>query len=102
MLFSRIALTLATLAASTFAANEFTLKTSSSSSAFNGLYVEAYHTGAGLSDPVLSTTSSSAGKFFLNDTTLLLDIGEPDTYYAVEIYGDTDYAGKSTWHFNHT
>ncbi|CRG91240.1 hypothetical protein PISL3812_08288 [Talaromyces islandicus] len=96
MLFAKIALSLASLAAGVSAAqNEFHLKTVSSSPSKNNLYVEAYHTGAGLADAVLTTSSSAAGKFYLNETYLQMDIGQEFTY-GFELGGATNYAG---WEF---
>ncbi|KAH8703451.1 hypothetical protein BGW36DRAFT_369363 [Talaromyces proteolyticus] len=96
MLFSQIVLTAASLAASVIAApNEFRIKTVSSSASKNGLYVESYHTGAGLADPVLTTSTANAGKFYLNNTYLQQDIGQ-EFSYGFELGGATNYAG---WEF---
>lgn len=96
MLFTKIALSLASLAVGVSAAaapKEFHLKTVSTSSSKNNLYVEAYHTGAGMADAVLTTSTSAAGKFYLNDTHLQMDIGQ-DFSYGFELGGATNYAGE--------
>lgn len=94
MLFTKIALSLASLAAGVSATQkEFHLKTVSSSSSKNNLYVEAYHTGAGMADAVLTTSTSAAGKFYLNETYLQMDIGQEFTY-GFEVGGATNYAGE--------
>lgn len=95
MLFTHLALAVATFAASSLAApSEFYLKTTGSNiTAHNNLYVEAYHTGAGLGDPVLTTVTANAGHFYLNETYLQMDIGQEYTY-GFDIGGATNYAGK--------
>lgn len=97
MLFSQVALTVATLAASSLAApSEFYLKTTASNiSSHNNLYVEAYHTGAGMADAVLTTSTADAGHFYLNETYLQMDIDEEYTY-GWDIGADTNYAGTSS------
>ena len=78
MLFKQVALTAAFVAGSLA---EFYIKsTGSSIPAHNNLYVEAYHTGAGLADAVLTPNTTYAGHFFLNNTALRMDID--DTEYT--------------------
>ena len=94
MLFTNFALSLAALAAGVSAAQkEFNLKTVSSSPSKNNLFVEAYHTGAGLADAVLTPSASAAGKFYLNETYLQMDIGQEFTY-GVSLGGATTDAGE--------
>ena len=95
MLFKSLSLAVASLAASSLAApSEFYLKTTGSNiTAHNNLYVEAYHTGAGLGDPVLTTVTANAGHFYLNETYLQMDIGQ-EFSYGFDIGGATNYAGK--------
>ncbi|RAO68278.1 uncharacterized protein BHQ10_004290 [Talaromyces amestolkiae] len=97
MLFTQFALAAATLAAGSLAApSEFYLKTTGSNiTAHNNLYVEAYHTGAGLGDPVLTTVTANAGHFYLNETYLQMDIGQEYTY-GFDVGGATNYAA---WEF---
>lgn len=94
MLFTKIVLSLATLAAGVSATQkEFHLKTVSNSPSKNNLFVEAYHTGAGMSEAVLGTSKSAAGKFYLNETYLQMDIGQEFTF-GFELGGATNYAGE--------
>lgn len=92
---TQLALAVATFAASSLAApSEFYLKTTGSSIiAHNDLYVEAYHTGAGLSDAVLTTSTADAGHFYLNETYLQMDIGQ-EYSYGFDVGGATNYAGE--------
>ena len=97
MLFTHLTLAaIAPLATSSLAAatdNEFYLKTTDSNiSAHNNLLVEGYHTGAGLSDPVLTTVEANAGHFYLNETYLQMDIGQAFTY-GFDLGSATNYAG---------
>ncbi|OKL62209.1 hypothetical protein UA08_02454 [Talaromyces atroroseus] len=98
MLFTQIALAAATFVAGSFAAaDEFYIKTTGSSlSSHNDLFLEAYHTGAGLADAVLSTDNINAGHFYLNDTELRMDVGDVDYAYGFELAADSGYAA---WQF---
>lgn len=60
---------------------------------FNDLYVESYHTGAGLSDATLSPSTEYAVKGFLNSTSTewQIDLGNPFPWGLI-MYGDTNYA----------
>ncbi|EED18686.1 conserved hypothetical protein [Talaromyces stipitatus ATCC 10500] len=97
MLFPQLALAFATFAAWSLAApSEFLLKTTGSNiTAHNNLYVEAYHTGAGMADAVLTTVTANAGHFYLNETYLQMDIGQ-EFSYGFDIGGATNYAA---WEF---
>jgi hypothetical protein len=85
MLFNKIvgcAATLATMVAASpvdierrAVSKPFHLKTSSANAAFNGLYVESYHTGAGTSDPVLTTVVANSPEFVLNGTYVTTELG---------------------------
>lgn len=93
MLFTKVALAVAALAGSTFAADEFYLKTTGSNvTAHNDLYVEGYHTGAGQAVAVLSSDTTNAGHFYLNNTALLMDIGDADYTYGFEMLDAAPYA----------
>lgn len=59
------------------------------------LLVEAYHTGAGLNDAVLTKNVSTAAKFYLNGTVAQFDLGSPDIQWFMAMGGDTNYAGES-------
>ncbi|OJJ46573.1 hypothetical protein ASPZODRAFT_132641 [Penicilliopsis zonata CBS 506.65] len=75
---------------------EFLLKTTSSTNdAHNNLYVEAYHTGAGLNDAVLTSSTATAAKAFLNETYLEFDLGTPFSW-SFSMGADTNYAA---WEF---
>jgi len=61
---------------------------------YNGWYLETYHTGAGLADPVFTNTTVSPA--FLNGTQLQFDVGGTYPFSAVASPGDTNYA---RWEF---
>lgn len=93
-----IALLVATALANPLARDskeEFNLKTSNATNnAHNGLYVYSYHTGAGLSDAVLSRNASIAPSFYLNGTRALTSLGTQFSWGVVAT-GDTNYACMS-------
>jgi hypothetical protein len=60
----------------------------------NGLYVIAYHTGAGLNDAVLTSDIARASKGFLNDTCQLFDFGT-QVSWGMNMGGASNYAGES-------
>lgn len=95
MRFTQIIAAATALATNSLAArNEFLIKSTGTNTAtHNNLYIEAYHTGAGLSDAVL-TTKSTAGHFFLNETHIQLDIGQ-EFGYAFDMGGAANYAGMA-------
>lgn len=64
-----------------------------------GLYVYAYHTGAGFNDAVLSPNISIASKGYLNDTNWQFDLGTPTLpwYFALS---DIDYASWNAAEIN--
>lgn len=95
MLFTQLALAAATFAATSLAApSEFYVKTTGSNiTAHNDLYVEAYHTGAGLSDAVLTPVTGNAGHFYLNETYLQMDIGQEYTF-GFDLGSAANYAGE--------
>jgi hypothetical protein len=68
-------------------------RTTDPSSDKNGLYVSSYHTGAGLSDAVLTSNKTHASRCFLNDTYMLFDFG-PDVPWGMNMGEATNYAGK--------
>lgn len=75
------------------AQTSFRLKTSP-----NNLYVQSYHTGAGLSDAVLTTDKSTASTFVLmNDTNLQREdtTGQGFTW-GLTMDPANNYAGEST------
>jgi len=57
-----------------------------------GLYVYAYHTGAGLNDAVLSSNKTLASKGHLNGTLWQFDLGGSLIWDTV-LVGDDNYAG---------
>ncbi|KAI9829331.1 MAG: hypothetical protein M1819_006394 [Sarea resinae] len=65
---------------------------SNGSSAHDGLYLEAYHTGAGLNDAVLVANKTHAAVGRLNGTYQEFTLGESSTPYGLYIEGDTNYA----------
>lgn len=74
--------------------NPFFLKTSgSSNNKHNGLYVTAYHTGAGFNDAVLESENTNAGQAILNGTNVQFDLGTSYPW-GFEMGGDTNYAGE--------
>ncbi|PYH88257.1 hypothetical protein BO71DRAFT_391913 [Aspergillus ellipticus CBS 707.79] len=65
-------------ASSSNSTQTFHLKTSGASNEdHNNLYVEAYHTGAGFNDAVLTSDVGSAAPAFLNGTYTQFDLGTP-------------------------
>lgn len=78
---------------------EYYLKTRTldPSSNKNGLYVIAYHTGAGLNDVILTSDLTGASKGFLNDTYQLFDFGT-EFPWGMNMGGDADHAGEFTVH----
>jgi hypothetical protein len=60
----------------------------------NGLFVIAYHTGAGLNDAVLTSDIARASKGFLNDTYQLFDFGTQFSW-GMTMGGAANYAGES-------
>ena len=62
------------------------------------LFVEAYHTGAGLNDAVLIPSPNTASKFFLNGTTGQFDLNSPSISWFLAMGGDANYAGEGTLH----
>lgn len=81
-------------------------------SRFDNLYVESYHTGAGLSDATLSNSTEYAAKGFLNGTEWQFDLGN-EFPWGLTMYGDTNYAawepvtinaggGSEGFYFNET
>jgi hypothetical protein len=95
MLIVKIACSLATLATAVVAQHvDFYLKTSGATNPqYNDLYLESYHTGAGLSDAVLTPNISTAVKFYLNDTTVQADYGQAYPF-GIQLDAATNYAGK--------
>jgi len=65
--------------------------TKDSGSKKGGLYVYAYHTGAGTNDAVLSSNKSIAEAGYLNGTAFSFNLGA--LVYNVTLEGDTNYAG---------
>lgn len=57
-----------------------------------GLYVTAYHTGAGLSDATLESDLSEAAKGFLNGTNLQFDLNT-NFPWGFNLGGEANYAG---------
>jgi hypothetical protein len=92
MFFTKIACSLATLATTVMAADFYLKTTGSTNPSFNNLYVESYHTGAGLSDAVLSSNISTAAKFFQNETNIQADFG-PDETFGIYLDAAINYAG---------
>lgn len=68
-------------------------RTAEPSSDKNGLYVAAYHTGAGLNDAVLISDMPGASKGFLNDSYQLFDFGTHFPW-GMKIGGNANYAGE--------
>ena len=62
----------------------------------NGLYVYSYHTGAGLSDAVLTPNVSIADVGFLNATHQQFDLGSTEIQWGMHMAVSTGYSGKST------
>lgn len=98
-------LTLLSLLAATAIANpveraakkEFHLKTSGASHPrHNGLFVYAYHTGAGLNDAVLDKDGTNASPIYLNGTRALADLKTEFPWGLVAV-GDTNYACEFLW-----
>lgn len=81
--------------------NEFFLKTSlvSGDSSKDGLYVAAYHTGAGENDAVLVPGTADASAAFLNGTNLQFDLGT-DFPWGTVMGGDANYAGEFNYRFS--
>lgn len=74
----------------------FHLETASASNPeHNGLYVYAYHTGAGLNDPVLTKHEGTASKAVLNGTRTEFRLGSGFPWGMV-MASDTNYACMST------
>lgn len=94
MFFTKIACSLATLATAVTAADFYLQTTGSANPSFNNLYIESYHTGAGLSDAVLSTDVSTAVKFYQNDTNIQADFGNGVTF-GIYLDSAINYAGRS-------
>lgn len=70
----------------------FTLKTSGSSNGdHNGLYLYAYHTGAGLNDAVLSPDAGTASTALINGTQLQFPLGSFQGHAALA--GNDNYGG---------
>lgn len=70
----------------------FHLKSTGATNAdHNNLYVYSYHTGAGLSDAVLTNDVSIASSIYLNGTNALVDLGTEFTWGLIAT-GDTNYA----------
>jgi len=97
---------LATLAASaptpepsvTPTGKEYYLKTAvidGGDSSKDGLYLHTYHTGAGLNDVVLSSSSDGSPKGFLNGTYQEFDLGG-DFPWGLDVSGSSNYAN---WEF---
>jgi len=59
----------------------------------DGLFVSAYHTGAGLNDAVLISNFSIASKAYVNDTDLVFSLEASLPYYGI-LVGDANYAGE--------
>ena len=59
----------------------------------NNLFVQSYHTGAGINDVVLVPEKKGAAPFFLNDTTAQFDLKSPGISWFMTMGGDTNYAG---------
>lgn len=72
----------------------FKLVTSSTNSAHNGLYIESYHTGAGTSDPVLTTESANSINWYLNDTQVYYLTGS-NFPFGINLGYPINYASKS-------
>ncbi len=70
-------------------------RTTDPSSDKNGLYLYAYHTGAGLNDVVLNSNVTGASPAFLNDTYQLFDFGSAFPW-GLSMGGNTNYAGEVT------
>lgn len=74
-------------------ASHFYLKTTAATKpAYNNLYISAYHTGAGLNDPVMTKTTDVAAKAYMNGTNTLFDLGT-DFPWGLVLRSDTNYAG---------
>lgn len=75
--------------------SEYYLKTRTldATSNKNGLFVLAYHTGAGLNDVVLTSNTTEASKGFLQDTFQLFDFGTSFPW-SFSMGGSANYAGK--------
>lgn len=58
---------------------------------YTGWKLQAYHTGAGLADPVFVPTSDSASRAYLNGTQLQFDVS-PYPFSANGFPSDTNYA----------
>jgi len=71
----------------------FKLVTSSANPAHNGLYVESYHTGAGTSDPVLTTTAANSPAWVLNGTYVNANLGG-NTPFGFDMAVPLNYASK--------
>lgn len=67
----------------------------------NGLYVSAYHTGAGLNDATLGPGSEGSAKGFLNETYQQFDLGTAFPW-GLSIGADTNYAGMISRSARHT
>ena len=81
------------------AATEYYLKTcvvkgpEDTGSPKDGLYVSAYHTGAGLNDAILAANISIASKGFLNGTNQQFDF-DTSFPWGMVLGVDVNYAGK--------
>lgn len=75
--------------------SEYNLRTQTtdSSSDKNGLYVSAYHTGAGLNDAVLGSDIAGASRGFLNETHQIFDYGTSFSW-GLNIGGEANYGGE--------
>lgn len=75
--------------------SEYKLRTQTTDSLSdkNGLYVTAYHTGAGLNDAVLGSNIARASRGFLNDTHQLFDF-ETTFPWGLNIGGGANYGGE--------
>ncbi|CDM35786.1 hypothetical protein DTO013E5_9231 [Penicillium roqueforti] len=71
---------------------QFHLKSSGATNAnHNNLYVYSYHTGAGLSDAVLTSDVSIASPIYLNGTNAVVDL-KTEFSWGLIATGDTNYA----------
>ncbi|KAJ5794771.1 hypothetical protein N7457_001370 [Penicillium paradoxum] len=78
--------------ANTQESKHFHLKSTGATNAeHNGLYVYAYHTGAGLNDAVLTTDANKASSVYLNGTKAKFDL-KSDLSWGVVATGNTNYA----------
>ncbi|KAJ5099374.1 hypothetical protein N7532_006375 [Penicillium argentinense] len=93
---STLALLVATATATPVARStkEFHLKTSGAQNeAHNDLYLQTYHTGAGLNDAVFTKGSDKASPVYFNGTQALVDL-QSEFPWGIVATGDTNYAGK--------